>query len=122
MTDQLEEPSARFSPRRFGTGALVATLVVGLALGIGGSLTLSHRHEHAGQGDAQASAEAKQRWVCPMHPTVVQDHPGDCPICGMKLVLQKPGGGAAGAGAPGERKIAFYRSPMDPKQISHQPR
>jgi RND family efflux transporter MFP subunit len=23
---------------------------------------------------------------CPMHPTVISDHPGDCPICGMKLV------------------------------------
>ena len=25
-------------------------------------------------------------WVCPMHPEISQDHPGDCPICGMKLV------------------------------------
>ncbi len=23
---------------------------------------------------------------CPMHPTVISDHPGVCPICGMKLV------------------------------------
>jgi Cu(I)/Ag(I) efflux system membrane fusion protein len=35
-----------------------------------------------------------------MHPTIVQDHPGDCPICGMKLVKVEGGGtGAAGAGA-----------------------
>ncbi len=25
-------------------------------------------------------------WVCPMHPEISQDHPGTCPICGMKLV------------------------------------
>jgi Cu(I)/Ag(I) efflux system membrane fusion protein len=25
-------------------------------------------------------------WVCPMHPEITQDHPGTCPICGMKLV------------------------------------
>lgn len=25
-------------------------------------------------------------WVCPMHPEIMQDHPGTCPICGMKLV------------------------------------
>ncbi|MFH0777590.1 MAG: efflux RND transporter periplasmic adaptor subunit [Candidatus Eisenbacteria bacterium] len=29
-------------------------------------------------------------YVCPMHPQVTQDHPGDCPICGMKLVRQSP--------------------------------
>ncbi len=31
----------------------------------------------------------KELYTCPMHPQVVQDHPGDCPICGMKLV-KKP--------------------------------
>ncbi|MGC2457643.1 MAG: efflux RND transporter periplasmic adaptor subunit [Gallionellaceae bacterium] len=25
-------------------------------------------------------------WVCPMHPEIMQDHPGKCPICGMDLV------------------------------------
>ncbi len=25
-------------------------------------------------------------YTCPMHPSVVSDHPGNCPICGMKLV------------------------------------
>jgi Cu(I)/Ag(I) efflux system membrane fusion protein len=28
----------------------------------------------------------KKIWVCPMHPEITQDHPGTCPICGMKLV------------------------------------
>lgn len=27
-----------------------------------------------------------RNWVCPMHPEISQDHPGTCPICGMKLV------------------------------------
>ncbi|MBS1545635.1 MAG: efflux RND transporter periplasmic adaptor subunit [Bacteroidetes bacterium] len=25
-------------------------------------------------------------YTCPMHPQVIQDHPGQCPICGMDLV------------------------------------
>src|SRR5687767_5318167 len=25
------------------------------------------------------------KWTCPMHPEVVQDGPGSCPICGMAL-------------------------------------
>lgn len=29
---------------------------------------------------------AKKMWVCPMHPQILQDHPGSCPICGMDLV------------------------------------
>lgn len=28
-------------------------------------------------------------YVCPMHPEVVRKEPGNCPICGMKLVPQK---------------------------------
>ena len=30
--------------------------------------------------------ELAGRWISPMHPQVIRDQPGDCPICGMKLV------------------------------------
>jgi Cu+-exporting ATPase len=29
--------------------------------------------------------QAKTEWVCPMHPEIVRDAPGNCPICGMAL-------------------------------------
>ena len=32
-----------------------------------------------------AAVPAKQLYTCGMHPQVIQDHPGDCPICGMAL-------------------------------------
>lgn len=35
--------------------------------------------------EPQASAPAGARYTCPMHPEIVQDHPGTCPICGMAL-------------------------------------
>lgn len=37
------------------------------------------------------SSPAKKLWVCPMHPQIIQDHPGECPICGMDLVeMEQP--------------------------------
>jgi Cu+-exporting ATPase len=30
-------------------------------------------------------------WTCPMHPEIVQDDPGSCPICGMALEPMSPG-------------------------------
>ncbi|MEO8331010.1 MAG: efflux RND transporter periplasmic adaptor subunit [Gallionella sp.] len=36
--------------------------------------------------DKFASGPAKKLWVCPMHPQIIQDQPGVCPICGMDLV------------------------------------
>jgi Cu+-exporting ATPase len=35
----------------------------------------------------------KTIYTCPMHPQIEQDHPGDCPICGMAL---EPKAGTAG--------------------------
>ncbi|MFM1892122.1 MAG: hypothetical protein RLZ44_1199, partial [Pseudomonadota bacterium] len=29
------------------------------------------------------------KYVCPMHPQIVRDQPGSCPICGMDLVLKQ---------------------------------
>src|SRR5574337_117360 len=35
----------------------------------------------------RGASRAEAHYQCPMHPSVVQDHPGACPICGMDLVL-----------------------------------
>ena len=33
-----------------------------------------------------ANGSQTVKFTCPMHPEVVQDTPGNCPICGMTLV------------------------------------
>ena len=73
--------------------------------------------KNSGQTTAGAS-ETKTLYTCGMHPQIIQDHPGNCPICGMKLTpIRKQ----AGVGAPGERKIAYYKSTMNPGETSPQP-
>jgi len=48
---------------------------------------LEHNGGHVGQ--------AMVTYTCPMLPQIEQDHPGDCPICGMTL---EPKIASAGAG------------------------
>jgi len=38
-----------------------------------------NEHDHASEQNAT-------KYTCPMHPQIVQDNPGKCPICGMDLV------------------------------------
>ncbi len=42
---------------------------------------------------------AAARYHCPMHPAMVSDRPGDCAVCGMRLVADEAGPPAAGADA-----------------------
>ena len=48
------------------------------------SLGCKEKFDH-GTKAAIASPHSKGQWTCPMHPEVVRDGPGSCPICGMAL-------------------------------------
>lgn len=92
MTHELHELEP--APRR----RLLAPLAIGLSLGLtlgalGTWLVLRQKAAPHAHGSAKPQA-----YQCPMHPQILQDHPGDCPICGMDLVvmegsqaLQSPG-------------------------------
>jgi len=54
-----------------------------------------HGHGHATQAAPAQPAPAGTIYTCPMHPDVRQDHPGDCPICGMGLEPLLPVAGEA---------------------------
>ena len=65
---------------------------------------------------AAAATQTKTLYTCGMHPQVIQDHPGNCPICGMKLTpIRKQ------ASAIGERKIKYYKSTMTPGEVRQTP-
>jgi Cu2+-exporting ATPase len=43
-----------------------------------------------GFGKRSGVTNSKMVYTCPMHPEVVQEGPGSCPICGMDLVPMEP--------------------------------
>ncbi len=89
--------------------ALVAGITVAMALMPG----CTHKTQTA------------QEYTCPMHPAYVTDHPGDCPICNMRLVPRVAADSTQHAQAGGKHatkpRILFYRSPMDPTVRSDVP-
>jgi len=112
--------------KHLSRSGVVAVVLVALA---GGGLAWigCRGAEHSGSTAGAVTA----KYHCPMHPTVVSDKKGECPICGMDLVLIEPAAApvpatppaaAAPAGpASGGRQILFYRSPMDPNVHSDKP-
>jgi Cu(I)/Ag(I) efflux system membrane fusion protein len=66
----------------------LGTLLVGLFLGwlLFGNLSSTNTvHEHID------IADKNERWTCSMHPQILREAPGDCPICGMDLIPAETG-------------------------------
>ena len=93
---------------------IIATTVVAVSLAAGSFAARTwwpHR-----TGAKSASAHAAAVYSCPMHPDYHSDHPGDCPICGMRL---EPKRGGDAARAPNAATI--YTCPMHPDYRSDHP-
>ena len=111
-----------------------AAIALAAALAAGGGTTwlglhaVSHREAQGATSDPGESA--KIWFTCDMHPEVVQEHPGYCPKCGMKLQPMTPDRAAAmgltkpsaSEPAPAQgRKVLYWKSSMIPGEIHDQP-
>ncbi len=72
----------------------VILVIAALAVGFGLAYLVMPAQEH--QAQPRESVE-KQQYTCGMHPEIITDEPGYCPICGMKLTPKKKGAGPAGS-------------------------
>ncbi len=69
-------------------------------------------HDHAPVEETPAVTAGETTYTCPMHPEVVQDHPGSCPKCGMALEPVAP--------APSSSRME-YTCPMHPEIVQDHP-
>ena len=65
---------------------ITSTLVVGILLGW---LLFGGDQEQVNNQQTMKEDNSITIWTCSMHPQIRQTEPGDCPICGMKLIPLK---------------------------------
>jgi membrane fusion protein, copper/silver efflux system len=81
---------------------------------------------------AHAEEAAAVKYTCPMHPQIISDTPGKCPICGMDLVQIPTSGGSHIHEEKSEssssitddgkdRKILYWYDPMVPEKRFNKP-
>ena len=90
------------APRRLA-GLLLLSLVLAACSGEQPSETVRTAADDTAAEHAIKHSDPQYR--CPMHPQIVRDEPGSCPICGMALVkIEEPP--AANAAQPGEVRVS----------------
>ncbi|MCF7989317.1 MAG: efflux RND transporter periplasmic adaptor subunit [Thiohalocapsa sp.] len=82
-------PEICFRPRRGGS-RIASAMLAALLLGACSDDTPAPSESMAAAADDTALEHAAKhldpKYVCPMHPQIIKDEPGSCPICGMDLV------------------------------------
>ena len=99
-----------------------------VALALTGAAFLFTACRRGGSGSAAATAVHAPRYRCPMHHQVTSDRPGNCPICGMRLVRieedETPSSSTVEGQAPvqmsaeGEQRIGVAVSTVSLRELS----
>lgn len=95
--------------RFFGRLCLPVLMAAGLSACSPTRPVAAQGHEGHGGVTAERTPARRALYRCPMHPSYVSDKPGDCPICGMRLVPMEEGEEPppAGPGVEGRVPVAI---------------
>ena len=83
--------------------SLLAVMALLLALAGGGWYARRHLGHDHGAGKAD---QGKILYTCSMHPFIIKDKPGTCPICGMELIKKIDGAADGTAQTPEQKQQA----------------
>jgi len=99
------------------SGKIITAVAIAISLGIGwyvGQSSVPMSNESAVEHSIK---HQDSKYQCPMHPNIVKDKEGSCPICGMTLIpveQDKPV-------AKKEKKLLYWVAPMDPNYRRDKP-
>ncbi len=105
-----------------GIAAVAALLAILLTVRFVVRGSAGHAGEDRQVSPAGSPGEKKTLYQCPMHPTMLADRPGNCPICGMQMIpVEDPQSGELQPPTAAARKKVVYRSTMNPGETSDRP-
>ena len=104
------------APERPRRRRMLVAIAIVIVAAVAGFLLLRGGQSEKKTGESASAEHAREEWFCPMHPHIVSEKPGKCPICRMELVRREK----ATARAPVSplpspaRQVLYWYDPMVP--------
>ena len=78
----------RGTEKKLSVNFLILVIVLLLVAVCGGGYYMWQHKDTPEAKDIKGGENTTQtvQYICPMHPFIIKDKPGDCPVCGMALV------------------------------------
>ncbi len=91
-------------------------LVVGVLLGAG----IFYVFTYDSTSENHLHSDEEQLYSCGMHPDIIENEPGTCPICGMNLTPIKSKS-SINKNESDKGNIIYWRAPMNPNEVYESP-
>ena len=85
-------------------------LVLLLVFAAGGGWFVWH-NQQAGNSTGKKTTQIRQLYTCSMHPFIIREKPGICPICGMELIKKIESAASGVAQRPADMAAHVSLSP-----------